>query len=217
MRLAISRFFVIGLGLVLVPRHFLAADPPRLTLTVFRYDGTLDGKGEQAFEQFRGILEDKILNLGQELSSSHPQAKYIERLRMFYSGDRSPDRTQLSRFAAHTGSMGLLSGTVFLEDDAAIVRSRYFLGELGGGLTTDSVVLELPIKAKEFGSIRDSHSAATLYGLAMDAKRLGLPQKVRVECLSRAYSALADLNESNPGVAELKAAVELELRKMRVP
>ena len=82
-----------------------------------------------------------------------------------------------------------LTGTVF--SDEGLVKTTVFLDR--STTTLDPLTMSFSLKSTEYGSIRDLYSLATLYAIALDAKRLGLPTDVMQSVLSRAFSISRDL------------------------
>ena len=54
----------------------------RLTISLFRYYGANDGEPKIYFSRFKGILQDKLIVLAEEIDARQPDFDYIRGLRL---------------------------------------------------------------------------------------------------------------------------------------
>jgi hypothetical protein len=206
----------------------VAASSPRVEIALLPYSGLeTQGPRKLAFEEFRGILEDKLTNLVQELAATpelanEEAAQQLARLKLQLlagagsnsagaefgsaAGNHSAlDLEQKLRLWRQRHSLGLLSGT--LSEEGAANHSRFrvdsqiFIGDLDGAPLGRSIPLAMRIGPEEFSNTRDAHALAVLYALALDARRLGYPDDIVTVYLSKAYSIARSLQESAAGGA----------------
>ena len=203
----------------------VAAASPRVEIAVLPYSGLNTEPRRAAFNEFLGILNDKLTNLTQELAATpelagEDAARQIARLkfdtlpakpderstgpsRAIGEGDLSGlDLEQKLRIWRQRHSLGLLGGTLSEEptDQRRFqVNSQIFIGDLDGTPLGRSIPLAMAIGPEEFRNTRDAHALALLYALALDARRLGYSPDVVTAYLSKAYSIAQTLRESSPG------------------
>jgi hypothetical protein len=212
---AISRLLVpMLLGSALAPEGFAA---PKSEVAVFQYAGVVEGhtSGEQ-FSVFRGILNDKILQLRREVLQGDSQAlAYLNDVHVSFRDKDSFTTTEgINKWLKNQGSvLCVLRGTIISDDDATyMVKSNIHLGELRGHFPYDVVRITLPISVKEFSNSRDSHSVVILYALAMDAKRLGYDRSHVARFLTAANNKLADITRRGGQVGSDLADLEKAIR-----
>jgi hypothetical protein len=234
-----------------IPKNFPAAPlqievvdkaaTPRVEIVLLPYSGLgTEGARKSAFDEFRGILEDKLTNLVQELSTG-PElagkvaAQQLARLRVGTlqgTGSAAPgtgsggglDLEQKLLLWRQRHSLGLLSGT--LSDASPTDRARFrvnsqiFIGDLDGAKLGRSIPLAMEIGPDEFRNTRDVHALTVLYALALDARRLEYPDEVVTAYLSKAYSIAGTLQGSATAgalpdsVATVARNVEAELSEL---
>jgi hypothetical protein len=161
-----------------------AQDQPRTRIMVVRYIGN-----QEQFQSFRGIIEKKIDTLKGDFPSQYIYTQDI------HLEDVEKKPSDIEGFWRETGSLAVLSGMVFPQNQKSYVKSTFYLYDLKGNLGSDSVTLDLVIEPEEYGATQDTHSIVTLYALAMDAKRLGYTSDVVSRFLSRAYEISSSLPE----------------------
>jgi hypothetical protein len=215
-------------------------DAPRVELDLLPYAGlAAEGPRRAAFDEFRGILEDKLTNLVQELTASpsltgdaaKQQLARLKLLALQWNGSQwSPAAAGPADAGAATWldlenklevwqqrhSLGLLSGTLSEEGAGSKARFRVdgqiFIGDLDGAALGRSIPLSMKIGPEEFRNTRDAHALAWLYALALDARRLRYPDEVVTTYLSKAYSIAQTLREDSPGVALPEAVATIAAR-----
>lgn len=210
------------LSLLLLAYVLLASSAsagPKDEIALFKYQGAVEGQTSFAkFENFRGILEDKVLSLQNEVfRSTPPQDKNLEYLKKIHIGYRNQDRfsgqDEVNKWMKNESNvLILLKGTIISDDNINyIVRSHVYLGDLKEYAATDVVTLNLPVKISEFGNTRDSHTCILLYALAMDAKRQGYPKEHVALFLKTAKNRMADLKRRtgklSPGLVALETMI----------
>jgi len=202
------------IGLLLVGNGL--ADQPRTVIHIYKYSRVLDSDvlAQQRFDEFKEILQAKILSLGEEMAGQDAALSYLGGLRPHFVSDNignhlrfegSPNQL-LTRWRT-PGTLEIFLGRLRRDNGSFSVRSKVFLGELPSYLGSESLQVDLPIRDEQFDTTRDSHSAAILYGLAMDARKRCRPRPEVVALLSAANELLADLPEDLKGKKELDRAV----------
>ena len=215
-------------------------DAPRVELDLLPYAGlAAEGPRRAAFDEFRGILEDKLTNLVQELTASpsltgdaaKQQLARLKLLALQWNGSEwSPAAAGPADAGAVSGldlehklevwrqrhSLGLLSGTLSEEGAGSKAHFRVdgqiFIGDLDGAALGRSIPLSMQIGPEEFRNTRDAHALAWLYALALDARRLRYPDEVVTTYLSKAYSIAQTLRENSPGAPLPEAVAAIAAR-----
>jgi hypothetical protein len=188
-----------------------AQSGPRLLIKLSKYEGD----PQSAFGQFYIILKNKLLNMSLELSKKNDPSDYLARLELDRTGVEAPLTTEAKLdYWKKTGALALLEGMIFSSGDGEIIIiSTADLGELGENLPKRTIDLELKVTPREFRSMRDAHSLATLYALAVDAKRLKKPDHVVINILSKAYAISLDLDSNtSPDIEFVKKEIKKMLR-----
>jgi len=191
------------------------------SVNLFKYHGSEANELYTGFNQFRGILKDKIITMVEEILSSNPNCDYLAHLNLCFINDYLPDSyDQIIDFWNRNSiiqPLELLSGAMFLEESSIIVQSRAHVNTDQSNnekieiKSIKSFNIKMEIKPEEFGSIRDSHSVLILYALAMDAKRKNLPTNIISEYLSKAYSLSKDLQ-----IKKISKLLEKELEELKM-
>ena len=186
--------------------HTGAQDQPRTRIMVVPYIGD-----KEQFQSFRGIIETKIDRLKEDFPPKYAYTRDI------HLEDAEKKPSDFEGFWRETGSLAILSGIVFPQNQKSYVNSTFYLYDLKGNLGSDSVTLDLAIEPEEYGATRDTHSIVTLYALAMDAKRLGYPPDVVFRFLSRAYEISTSLpNPARRGdIVRVIEAIKREADSLR--
>lgn len=171
-----------------------ASDVPRVEVALFSYRGSAEGRDR--FEQLRGLLEETPRRVVERFGNDR-RFEHLKRLEVRYVGKEVGGSTDdlLEQWRSRH-ALGLLWGTVLDPDSTGAfpVESDVFIGDLGGSVANGVIALETRIDPEEFRRVRDTHSAAILYALAMDARRLRLPPDVISALLSEALSIAKDLD-----------------------
>ncbi len=194
-----------------------ANENSRLEVTVFKYYGGETEKLEPGFEQFKGILDNKLRNMVQEFLSRGEDYAYLSSLKLHFTDQFCPSSLDGRRqYMAKTTSLELLSGTVFLIKDTPVIQSTVHFSKIDDPLSESSINIVLKVVPEEFRPARDSHSMVTLFALAMDAKRMNKSTDIIVSYLSKAYSIAADMDlEQYPALELLKERIEKKLESYR--
>jgi len=192
----------------------VTAQQPRTVIHIFKYSRVSDAQAQQRFGEFKEILQAKILSLGEELAAQDNALRHLGSLSPHFVSDvhgnhlpfrGSPD--QLLQRWRQSNALEIFFGRLRQDNGQFSVRSKVFLGELPTDLISQSVQVDLPIRDEQFDTTRDSHSAAILYGLAMDARQRCRPREEVFALLATANELLADLPEGLTGEAELNDAI----------
>lgn len=195
----------------------------RTTLHLYRYANISSPKKTDAFENFQQIITSKFLTLGDELrgTASLPSlnvlavnkvldAKTGEHLN--FTGLSS---LNLEKYWEAQGALAVLLGRLQEREQDYLMRTRFYLGKLKGTLPSPSVNIDLLVRDDQFDTTRDSHSAMTLYALAMDAtdqcEHRGQVMQLFNEALIRATAA-KDAFES---FDEVKKAIEVGVEQLK--
>jgi hypothetical protein len=185
-----------------------ADTPQRTTLVLYPYHGVgrLDDEVvETLSKELELYLGDKVRTL-YAFFARDPSAAYLSALRIQKS---EPKPTTVDEFAAdwqRLHALLLLDGIFVPSNGSAIAKSSIYFGELGTqapGSPVPLVHLDLPLSPDEFGEIVDTHSAAALYGLALDARRNGLPKEFYVRVAARALEVVDTLSSGPTPPADL--------------
>ncbi len=182
--------------------HFLVERPvvvevargdrtPRARLSLLDYRGVEGAESLRAFDQFRGVLEDKLATLkeqlraqpeiaGKEVAKAQLDALELEQA----AGEGPGSDLERSDFLARTHSLGLLSGTVLDVGDVEI-KSRIFVSDPAS--SGSSLPFTTRIAGAEFNQARDGHAAAFVYAMAMEARRLDAPKDLVMAYLGQAF------------------------------
>jgi hypothetical protein len=190
------------------------ATKPRLLVEIFEYQTpTPTPEDKRLAEQFHGLIREKIEVLADSLATRHPACKYLMDLRVAQA-TRKPAESPGQRIQEWraTNALLFLSGSLIRKESAYFVNSLPYFGDLAANdAPIRNLRLELSIDASELRKTTDSHSLAFLYAMAMDARRLKLPKDVVVIFLADANSIASQMDETIPGVRELKTAVQKAL------
>jgi hypothetical protein len=186
---------------------------PRTNAYLFKYHGP-----KVPFDQFRGILKDKIWTLRDELELLNVDEKYDHHKKIKLQEQKEflpSDYDDVEDFwNVNKEALELLSGTILIRNGKVYVFSRAFLFMLKGSLQKKSISIKLELEDKEFGSVRDTHSLVILYAIAMDAKRLNYPNDVVVSYLSKAKQIAEDLDMDYYKLKSLKKAIQDALQSL---
>jgi len=195
-----------------------APSPPpvphlRTKLVLYPYHGIAGVDASAAASDLEIYLQDKLRTLYAAFSRD-PSADYMQALRVEKLPDRpnSPDR-QIAEWR-RLDALLLLDGLIVVHAGISTAKSGIYFGDLirgAPGLPTELIHIDLPLRAEEYGSIVDTHSAATLYSLALDAKRAHLPRDYYVRIAARALDVVNSLLESrsslSPDLIELRCDI----------
>lgn len=183
----------------------------RVKIQIFPYAGA----DEKQFGTYKTTLDEKMLRLVEELNyinSEHQKdLAYLSGLEIkLATGEHPTEHRARERYWWRTNSLGLLSGILTPSSPPEVVSS-FYLGHLAPNLHSASLSLRLKISPEEFGATRDSHSAAVLYALAIDAHRMKEPPYVVAMYLNKAWEIIEDLEKvqkSDTLKQEVLAAIE---------
>jgi len=186
-------------------------------VTLFKYHGSEQGELSIAFNQFQGIIKDKIVALVQEIKASNSNCFYLDKLHLCYINQYSPSSYDsiLQYWNSNSKSiLEILTGTIFSKEGTVIVGSRAYFNDAieyhKSQTNLKTMNFELRVSPDEFGATRDLHSLITLYILAIDAKRSKLSNDIIAEYLSKAFTLSKDL-----GRDDLRVLIEKELATLQ--
>jgi hypothetical protein len=193
---------------------------PRLKISIFRYDKTDSDKHVEKFSNFRGIITDKIVRLSEELEEIDQNLSYLKNLTINFVTDLDSNKhvvfrgslQDLQNHWQRTGSLEVFRGRIRTDGNLYSVRSKIYLGDLKGHLNEATITVDLPIKDEEFDTTRDTHSAVTLYALAMDARERRRPKTEINALLAEALNRLPEDHENISGMKVLKEAIDQALK-----
>lgn len=192
---------------------------------LFRYDG-IDRTGdkatrEAAFERFRNMLRDRMLSLSGELSDQDKAFGYLLKLEQSPALDNDKKHTRfvgpLAALEAEWNSrhaLQILVGRIGASGSIFKVRTRFYFGDLHGHLPSRQLQLEFPISEDEFDTTADSHTLATLYAVAMDAKRRKSETSKIIKLMHLARQYGQGVPNNILGIPELKQAIERSLAEL---
>lgn len=189
----------------------------KYSVTLFKYHGSEQGDLSVAFNQFQGILQDKLVALAQEIKASNSNCNYLNKLHLCFINQHPPSGyNSILQYWNKNGKfiIEILTGTIFLKEGEVVVGSRAYFNDAPAHNETLSdlrtVNFDLRVSPDEFGTTRDIHSLITLYALAIDAKRMKLPNNIVAEYLSRAFALSKDLGRN-----DLRVLIKKELSTLR--
>ena len=182
-----------------------ADTPRRTTLILYPYHG-LGGLDAKALStDLEVYLADKVRTL-YAFFARDPAAGYMSALHVQKA---EPKPTTVDGFAAdwrRLDALLLLDGVIAPSNGSVVAMSSIYFGELGTeapGNPIELVHLDLPLRPDEFGKVVDTHSAAALYGLALDAKSNGLPKDFYIRIAARALEIVDTLSTGTTRPADL--------------
>ena len=191
--------------------------PSRVEIAVYQYRSIDTDAEREAFDDFHGMLNDRMLTLSDELAREGAEFAYLEDLQPYQimgPGDEPIEfrgrLADLAEYWAQSQALQLLHGRMRTADGQPAVRSQVYLGELQGALPSKLVKLDLPVDPDRFEETAETHTALLLYALAMDAMRQSGPQRDRLvrTLLARTWVYLLDIPEDERAARELRAAVQ---------
>ena len=166
------------------------------------------------------MLRDRLLTLSEEITEQWPNFDYFIHLGVTKIIDSRGEHIEfqgslgdLSSRWQERGTLELLAGRIRGDEAPFVVRSRIYLGKLGEGLGNRSIKFDLLIDPDAFEYAKDSHTAITLYALAMDAKSRADSGELSHDLLQRAHVYARDLPNSARGIEPLKNAISAALEQ----
>ena len=149
----------------------------RTDVHLFRYAAVSSYNAEGQFEEFKYALHEQIINLGQSLERSVPEAASLELKQILEQGTRQlakPDTKfssyrQMTEYWRLEGALAILTGRIGTRapDPGFDIFSNVFWGEIGAQEVGTSVDFQLPLTGEFYDATKDSHAAAILYAFAM--------------------------------------------------
>ncbi len=210
MQLKIMWLFVVIVALlilVVTPGRTAGPTDPRLKIVVYRYGGP---EGGSAFLQFHSCLRRKIRHLYTTMLDRSKDASYLKNLTVLEPKDHPPGSVADFETEWQTvRALEVLDGSIFKEQDGYWATTSIYLGDLAdykGFLPRKELVVEVRVNRQEYKRLFDSHSAVTLYALAIDALSSGTtPDNVQLvaKYLAQALDVLADLEGRNQMTEDL--------------
>jgi pimeloyl-ACP methyl ester carboxylesterase len=184
---------------------------PRVRISIFKHGGN-----QEAFDQVLGLIKDRIMSIRDRLADAKDvERQYLSHLTdCLIEGDLATDEQVRQRFWDNSHSLQLIDGVVFSQASGARARSRVYLGSLGGDIT--QLPLDIRVSPDAFNTIKDLYSLATIYALAMDAKRLQKPVALRLQYLDAAITLSKDLSANMAEAKQLQEALKREAMSLKV-
>lgn len=198
-----------------------AQQRPRTDIWIFQYGGAeLSDEHNQAFSAFLSMLHGRKLSLIGELTELDSRLAYLEELSHLAVKDLAGkpvefrgSRSDLKRRWRDDGTLTLLYGLIRKPSAEFKVRSQFYYGDLHGELATTDVGVEADFKIEDFALASESHTAATIYAIAMEAAARGLPNQTVVALLNKAESYAKGVTRAE-GIAPLRLAIEKSLARL---
>ena len=208
---------------LLVVAHWIssaeAQNIPRTSLFVYKYSGAHSEEQRNALEDFEDMLRDRLITLSEEIMEQWPNFDYFSYLRITKVIDSRGEHIEfqgnlvdLSSKWQERGTLELLAGRIRGDEAPFVARSRIYLGELGEGLGNRSIKFDLLIDPDAFECASDSHTAITLYALAMDANSRTDSGELSHYLLQRALAYARGLPNSALGIEPLTNAILAALK-----
>lgn len=101
---------------------------PKVEIALFKYLGALEGhKANEKFENFHGILNDKLLSMTEEVSSQESAGEnldYLKRIHIeFHDKDNFSGLEGINRWMKNEADvLTLLRGSIISDDDKKLLR-----------------------------------------------------------------------------------------------
>ena len=188
------------------------AENPRMEVVVYKYRGIVTEEQKIAFEEFKAMIHDRILTLAEELSARGKEFEYLLELKpSFLRVPFEGSAGDLHRAWDRNRALELFSGMLRSSQGKHSVESRVFLGGLKGDLERASIKLDLRIDPADFRKTANTHILATLYALAVDARRLGYPSNVVLALFGEANAHAATIRGDKAQVEPIRAAIRRAL------
>lgn len=211
--------------LILCPVYDALGD--RTTLYLYRYANISSPDGIAAFESFQQIITTKFLTLVDELQgiASLPSLnilavhKVLDAKTGQYLDFAGLSSLDLETYWEAQGALAVLLGRLQERNQVYLVRTRFFLGKLKGTLPSPSVNIELPVRDDQFDTTRDSHSAMTLYALAMAATAQCQHREQVMQLFDEALIRATSAKDAFENFDEIKKAIAagVDQLKMKCP
>jgi hypothetical protein len=192
-----------------------SANAQRLSIHVYKYSvPPADSDATEYRDQFASIIKNKVVLLGAELGNDMEKYKSLSFIRVEKNGEwqeSSDNAQQLDDRWNQANALQLFLGRVLKVNDAYVVRTRVFFGQLPADVGGPFLNIDMLISGDEFDSTRDSHSGVILYALALDACQRSRPTNEVITLLSKAKESLTDLSDDLKGIPALKIAIDAAL------
>jgi hypothetical protein len=224
-----NRTSIIAAILVMLAMQYTTAyaAKPRTEIALFQYKGVVKGQeAEVKYQNFRGILDNKILNIRSEVlqGRSSEEASMVKDLH--YLGEIHISSKEDDKFKKNEDVykwldnepevLFILRGIIMSDDNMNYaVYSNLYLRTVADEIPSRMLSLNMPIKSVEIANTKDSHTIAILYALAMDAKKNGMANN-RISLLLRpAFNKLADIKRRKGKLPNELQILEKALLKAR--
>jgi hypothetical protein len=224
-----NRTSIIAAILVMLAMQYTTAyaAKPRTEIALFQYKGVVKGQeAEVKYQNFRGILDNKILNIRSEVlqGRSSEEASMVKDLH--YLGEIHISSKEDDKFKKNEDVykwldnepevLFILRGIIMSDDNMNYaVYSNLYLRTVADEIPSRMLSLNMPIKSAEIANTKDSHTIAILYALAMDAKKNGMANN-RISLLLRpAFNKLADIKRRKGKLPNELQILEKALLKAR--
>lgn len=198
-----------------------AQQRPRTDIWTYQYGGTeISKEHDKAFTAFMSMLHGRMLTLAGELTALDSGLAYLNGLSHLAVKDAGGKPVQfkgspndLKQRWLDDGTLTLLYGLIRKPNARFRVRSHFYYGDLHGELDSSDVRVEAEFKLEDFELASESHTAATIYAIAMEAEARGLPERTVVALLNKAKSYALGVTEAE-GIAPLNAAIDKSLARI---
>ena len=198
-----------------------AQHQPRTDIWTYQYGGAeISEEHEKAFSAFMSMLHGRMLTLVGELTALDGELAYLNGLSQLAVKDLAGKPVQfkgspsdLRQRWLDDGTLTLLYGLIRKPTARFRVRSYFYYGELHGELATSDVRVEAEFKLEDFELASESHTAAAIYAIAMEAEARGLPAQTVIALLNKAKSYALGVSEAE-GIAPLSQAIDKSLGRL---
>lgn len=205
------------LAAAVLPQRVVAectnADPPRLELRMYKYNGSETGEAKNRFSSFYAIVREKLTLIKDEARADGIDLAYLQNLKVkpdaknFSAMEPPPDDDGLAAtWEFHQRHLLLMYGNL-QPDDTSTYRavSSLFWGPLGPPRIGTTVTAEVPVTPDGSMNARDSHSMVMLVALALDAMRRHCDPALARHLLVKADHKALDLERRGQLVGDLVA------------
>jgi len=199
----------------------VAQQPPRMDIWTFQYGGAeISDEHNKAFSAFMSMLHDRMVTLAGELTALDVKLTYLNGLSHLAVEDAAGQPVQfrgspsdLKQRWLDEGTLALVYGLIRKPTARFRVRSHFYYGELHGELESSDVRLETEFRLEDFELASESHTAATIYAIAMEAEARGLPDQTVVALLNKAKSYALGVEDAE-GIGPLDEAIDESLARL---
>jgi hypothetical protein len=194
---------------------------PRTDIWTYQYGGVdISDRHNKAFSAFKSMLRGRMLTLAGELTALAGELAYLNGLDHLDVKDRDGrlvefkgNPNKLKERWNNEGTLALIHGMIRERTARFRVRSQFYYGDFHGELDTSDLRLETEFSLEDFELASESHTAATIYAIAMEAEARGVSDPTVLALLNKAKSYALGIDDAE-GIAPLSEAIEKSLARL---